>query len=76
MGIGPYGAKGVSEAATVSITPAILNAISNAIGVRINQVPASPKVILEAIQARCAGHGGSDTILPQKIDIFCGRRRC
>ena len=48
--IGPYGAKGVSEVATVPITPAILNAVSRAIGVRINKVPASPEVILEAIR--------------------------
>jgi len=48
--IGPYGAKGVSEVATVPITPAILNAVSRAIGVRINKVPASPAVILEAIR--------------------------
>ena len=48
--IGPYGAKGVSEVATVPITPAILNAVSRAAGVRINKVPASPEVILEAIR--------------------------
>lgn len=48
--IGPYGAKGISEVATVPITPAILNAVSRAIGVRINRVPASPEVILEAIR--------------------------
>ncbi|MGN0267451.1 MAG: molybdopterin-dependent oxidoreductase [Lachnospiraceae bacterium] len=48
--IGPYGAKGISEVATVPITPAILNAISRAIGIRINKVPASPAVILEAIK--------------------------
>jgi len=52
--IGPYGAKGISEVATVPITPAILNAVSRAIGVRINKVPASPDVILEAIRTgRC-----------------------
>lgn len=52
--IGPYGAKGISEVATVPVTPAILNAIYNAIGVRINQVPASPSVVLEAIRTgRC-----------------------
>lgn len=48
--LGPYGAKGISEVATVPITPAILNAIYNAIGVRINKVPASPEIILEAIR--------------------------
>ena len=52
--IGPYGAKGVSEVATVPITPAILNAVSRAIGVRVNKVPASPGVILAAIRTgRC-----------------------
>ncbi|WP_298023351.1 molybdopterin cofactor-binding domain-containing protein [uncultured Dysosmobacter sp.] len=52
--IGPYGAKGISEVATVPVTPAILNAIYNAIGVRIDRVPASPEVILEAIRTgRC-----------------------
>ena len=47
---GPYGAKGISEVATVPMTPAILNAIYNAIGIRINRIPASPKVIREAIR--------------------------
>ena len=52
--IGPYGAKGISEVATVPVTPAILNAVSRAIGVRINRVPASPEVILEAVRTgRC-----------------------
>lgn len=32
------------------MTPAILNAIYNAIGIRINRIPASPKVIREAIR--------------------------
>ena len=47
---GPFGAKGISEVATVPVTPAILNAVSRAIGVRINKVPASPEVVLEAIR--------------------------
>lgn len=47
---GPFGAKGISEVATVPMTPAILNAIYNAIGVRINRLPATPDVILEALE--------------------------
>ena len=44
----------MSEVATVPITPAILNAVSRAAGVRINKVPASPEVILAAIRTgRC-----------------------
>lgn len=38
----PLGAKGVAECATVAVAPAITNAISNAIGVRIHRLPATP----------------------------------
>lgn len=47
---GPFGAKGISEVATVPITPAVINAIYNAAGVRIYKVPATKDVILEAIK--------------------------
>jgi CO/xanthine dehydrogenase Mo-binding subunit/aerobic-type carbon monoxide dehydrogenase small subunit (CoxS/CutS family) len=43
---GPYGAKGISEVATVPITPAILNAIYDAVGVRVTSLPATPEKIL------------------------------
>jgi CO/xanthine dehydrogenase Mo-binding subunit len=42
---GPYGAKGISEVATVPITPAILNAIHHATGVRITSLPVNPAVL-------------------------------
>lgn len=42
---GPYGAKGISEIATVPSTPAILNAIHNATGVRIHTMPVDPKLL-------------------------------
>lgn len=47
---GPYGAKGISEVATVPITPAILNAIHHATGVRIHKLPATPERILEGLE--------------------------
>jgi CO/xanthine dehydrogenase Mo-binding subunit len=45
---GPYGAKGISEIATVPSTPAILNAIHNATGVRVYQIPVDPKLLAQA----------------------------
>jgi len=39
---GPYGAKGIAEAAAIPTAPAIINAIHDAIGVRIRQLPATP----------------------------------
>ncbi|MFC2067493.1 xanthine dehydrogenase family protein molybdopterin-binding subunit [Chloroflexota bacterium] len=47
---GPYGAKGLAEVTTVSVAPAIGNAIYNAVGVRINDLPITKEKILKAIQ--------------------------
>ena len=53
---GPYGAKGVAEPATIPTTPAILNAIYDAIGIRITHTPATPERVHQAIQeARVRG---------------------
>ena len=41
-GHGPYGAKGLGEHVLIPTAPAILNAITNATGVRVRQVPATP----------------------------------
>ena len=49
---GPFGAKGVGEPAMLSTAPAIINAIYDAIGVRINDLPATPERILEALQQK------------------------
>ena len=48
---GPYGAKGISEIATVPITPAILNAIYRATGVRVYTIPADPVLLKENMRA-------------------------
>lgn len=40
--LGPYGAKGVGEPALVATAPAILNAIGDATGVRVREVPCTP----------------------------------
>ncbi len=46
----PYGAKGIGEPVMVPVAPAILNAIYDAIGVRILEVPATPEKVLSAIK--------------------------
>ena len=51
---GPYGAKGVGEAATMPIAAAVRNAIHNAAGVWINGLPLTRERILFAIKARDA----------------------
>jgi CO/xanthine dehydrogenase Mo-binding subunit len=48
---GPYGVKGLGEAAMLPATPAIINAVSRALGGRLRSIPATPERILAAIQA-------------------------
>lgn len=50
--LGPYGAKGVGEPALVATAPAILNAIHDATGVRVHDIPATPDRVRLAILTR------------------------
>jgi CO/xanthine dehydrogenase Mo-binding subunit len=50
--IGRLGVKGIGEPAMVPTIPAIMNAIYDAVGVRITSLPASPEKVLEAIKRK------------------------
>ncbi|CAN5251640.1 molybdopterin-dependent oxidoreductase [soil metagenome] len=49
---GPFGAKGLGEHVLIPTAPAILNAITDAAGIIITEVPATPSRILAAIKRR------------------------
>jgi len=51
---GPYGAIGIGEPPTVATAPAIMNAIYDAVGVRITSLPATPEKILAALKGKTA----------------------
>ena len=46
---GPFGAKGIGEAPTTGIAAAVANAVQDAIGVRIRDLPITPEKILRAL---------------------------
>lgn len=46
---GPYGAKGIGEVAMVPIMPAIANAINNAMGVKLNDLPMTKERVWRAL---------------------------
>ncbi len=49
---GPFGAKSAAEMSVIAPVPAIINAIADATGVRIKQIPATPSVVMEALKAQ------------------------
>jgi CO/xanthine dehydrogenase Mo-binding subunit len=49
---GPFGAKGVGETATFCCGPAIANAIDDACGVRITELPLNAETVYRALRAQ------------------------
>ncbi|HLO31602.1 MAG TPA: molybdopterin cofactor-binding domain-containing protein [Anaerolineales bacterium] len=49
---GPYGAKGVGEICSIPTTPAITNAIYNAVGVRVDKLPVDQELIARQLWER------------------------
>src|SRR5579883_991331 len=49
---GPFGGKGVGEVATFCVSPAIGNAIDDAVGVRLTELPLNPEAVLRALRAK------------------------
>jgi CO/xanthine dehydrogenase Mo-binding subunit len=47
---GPYGAKGVGESGTFGVSPAIANAIEDAVGVRIKELPITAEAVYRALR--------------------------
>jgi len=52
---GPFGAKEVGQGPLLPIMPAVANAVYDAVGVRIDEVPISPEKIVKALAEKKAG---------------------
>jgi xanthine dehydrogenase molybdenum-binding subunit len=49
---GPYGAKSVGEIAFVPVAAAVINAVNNALGTALSDMPLAPEKIIAALQSR------------------------
>ena len=49
---GPFGAKGLGETGTFGVSPAIANAIHDAVGVRITELPITAEAVLRALHVK------------------------
>jgi 4-hydroxybenzoyl-CoA reductase subunit alpha len=55
---GPYGAKEVGQGPLLPVPPAVANAVYNAVGVRIDEVPITPEKVLRALKDKSRGRSG------------------
>jgi carbon-monoxide dehydrogenase large subunit len=53
-GAGPYGAKMAGELSTSGVAPAIVNAVYNAVGVRLSEFPVTSERVYDALLARAS----------------------
>jgi CO/xanthine dehydrogenase Mo-binding subunit len=51
-GVGPFGAKGVGEPSVNSVAPAIANAVYDAVGVRVRELPITAEKIFMALREK------------------------
>jgi 4-hydroxybenzoyl-CoA reductase subunit alpha len=49
---GPFGAKEASEGALASFAPALVNAVANAIGIDLDELPVTPDRVMDALVER------------------------
>ena len=52
---GPFGAKGIGEAALSAVASSFGNAVYNAVGIRFHELPITPEVMLKALEEKVQG---------------------
>jgi len=65
---GPFGAKEAGQGPLLPVIPAIVNAVYDAVGVRIDEIPVTPEKILRALDL--ARQGKPPRVGPEKLPLF------
>ena len=56
---GPFGAKEVGQGPLLPIMPAVANAVFDAVGVRVDEVPIGPEAVLKGLELKAKAKPGS-----------------
>jgi 4-hydroxybenzoyl-CoA reductase subunit alpha len=74
---GPFGAKEVGQGPLLPVPPAVANAVYNAVGVRVDEVPITPEKVLKALREKEKGREGRfgptsvpDTDWPEPLRVL------
>ena len=62
---GPFGAKEVGQGPLLPVMPAVANAVYDAVGVRVDQIPVAPELVLKALKKKAKGE--SPRVGPEKF---------
>jgi CO/xanthine dehydrogenase Mo-binding subunit len=65
---GPFGAKEAGQGPLLPVIPAIVNAVYDAIGVRIDEIPVAPEKILKGLELKRKGQ--PPRVGPERIPLF------
>ncbi len=64
---GPFGAKEVGQGPLLPIAPAVANAIYDAVGIRVDEVPITPDLVLRALDDKAKGRTGGGRVGPTRF---------
>jgi len=65
---GPFGAKEAGQGPLLPVIPAVANAVYDAVGVRIDEVPISPEKVVKALDLERQGR--SPRVGPERLPLF------
>ena len=66
---GPYGAKECGQGPLLPVIPAVANALFDALGVRIDEVPITPEKVLAALEGRLRGPRMPEFTYPETVIV-------
>jgi CO/xanthine dehydrogenase Mo-binding subunit len=65
---GPFGAKEAGQGPLLPVIPAVANAVHDAVGVRIDEIPISPDKVVKALELK--RQGKAPRLGPEKLPLF------